>query len=51
LNAEVEVHAAAFYLALMRAGELEAAADFMEWYLEEFDVEEEELSQAWGPGA
>lgn len=33
----VRVHAAAFYLALMKAGLFDEATDFAEWYLEAFD--------------
>lgn len=32
---EVAAHAAAFMVALVRAGELEAAREFLEWYLDE----------------
>lgn len=33
----VHAHAAALYVAMLKAGFLEEAADFAEWYLEEFD--------------
>jgi len=34
---EIHVHAAAFYVALLRGGMAEQAAEFAAWYLEEFD--------------
>lgn len=33
----VRVHAAAFYVALMKAGLFDEATEFAEWYLETFD--------------
>ena len=33
----VRTHAAAFYVACMRAGLFDEATDFAEWYLETFD--------------
>ena len=33
----VRVHAAAFYLALIKAGLYDEAAEFAAWYLETFD--------------
>lgn len=36
-NFEIHAHAAAFYVALLRGGMHDQAADFAEWYLEEFD--------------
>lgn len=37
MNAEVDVHAAAFAVALIRAGQLEEAEEFVEWYLDTFN--------------
>lgn len=34
---EVHVHAAALYVALVRGGFYDEAAEFAEWYLEAFD--------------
>lgn len=34
---ELHVHAAALYVAMLKAGYLEEAAEFAEWYLDTFD--------------
>jgi len=34
---EVHAHAAAFYVSLLKLGDLDAATEFAEWYLETFD--------------
>lgn len=34
---DVRVHAAALYVAFLKAGLLDEAAEFAEWYLETFD--------------
>jgi hypothetical protein len=36
-SAEIDVHAAAFAVALIRSGSLDEAEEFIEWYLETFD--------------
>lgn len=42
MNVEIHAHAAALVVALVRAGELDAAASFVEWAIEnlEYDLTE-----------
>lgn len=39
---ELHAHAAAFYVSLLKAGCLDEAAEFAEWYLDTFDHDLEE---------
>lgn len=39
VDADIQVHAAAFYYALLRHGYGEEATEFAEWYLDTFDTD------------
>lgn len=39
VNADVYGSAAAFFVALTKAGHLDEAAEFAEWFLETFDID------------
>lgn len=46
MNVEVRAHAAALVVALLKAGEVEAAQSFVEWALENLDYDLEEMLDA-----
>lgn len=46
MNAEIHAHAAALVVALLHAGELETAQEFVEWALEHLDYDLQEMIDA-----
>ncbi|HXI65712.1 MAG TPA: hypothetical protein VNH14_14530 [Gemmatimonadales bacterium] len=48
---EIRVHVAALYVALVKAGELDAATSLLEWAQEELELDTELLEEEYSPDA